>query len=777
MGLSIGLSAVMLIHVYTNFLYSYDQYHKNGDRIYRVAYHLKDSEHRERDNAKTGHNLAPLLKSNFPEIEKAARVSYFGEVNIRQHDQWFKEMKFMFADSSLLKMFSFPMKLGDPENALNERNSIIISSKTAQKYFGNENPVGKFLDDNLQLKITGVMDVPDNSHFRFDILASYPTIYNIFPYYKYKENDFHSMVYTYVMLRKGANSSGLEKKFPDFAKIYIKSNIYYPSTELFLEPLKDIQLKSRSEAYLGEINQTKATLPIIFFFSILGLIIIGIGCFNFINISIAHIAKRTREISVRKVYGAKKKEIFFQFVFEYWLYSLIAVLISTLIVHAVLPLIRMEINRHIEINYLEYSVAASLIMLLVTILAGAYPSFMVAKVSPVKAMQSGFKGPKGNVFRSILIVSQFTVSIILLLTTFFISKQIRHYADTDVVGINTKDLLVVKMDHPKIVKNYELYKSELLRNPAILSVSASSNTPSVTGANLSNIKIGDGEQMNFPFISIDAEFTKNLGIKTIDGRSFKPDLQTDIRSSFLLNKTAVEQLAIKDPVGKNVILFTDKNGVSVPYRSGQIVGVIDDYSYRPAYDPSKGVLFCNDPAKFTAMLVKINPAKQKEVLAFVKKTGEKMFSDVPLTVDFLEDEIKGDIGIQLFYSIQRFIIAAAIFSFIIALMGLFGLSIISAAQRVKEIGIRRVNGASMIKLLILMNRKFIDLVLLSFVISLPIVYFIVEEIKRKNVNTTNLTILNFACIFLTITTISILTVSWHSWETSKRNPVEALRYE
>jgi putative ABC transport system permease protein len=316
-----------------------------------------------------------------------------------------------------------------------------------------------------------------------------------------------------------------------------------------------------------------------------------------------------------------------------------------------------------------------------------------------------------------------------------------------------------------------------LRNPAILSVSASSNIPAVTGSNLSNIKIEDGIQVNIPFISIDADFTNNLGIKLLEGRDFKSGPQSDSRSAFLLNKTAIEQLGIKNPVGKNIILYRDQNGISIPYWSGQIIGVVNDYAYRPAYDQSSGVLFCNDPGRFNAMFIRINSDKQNESISFVKQTWEKMFSDIPFSADFLEDEIENDIVIQLFYTVQKFIIAAAIFSFILALLGLFGLSIISATQKVKEIGIRRVNGASVGKILVLMNRKFIEMVLLSFAISIPIVYFMAEEVKKEQANSTNLSIQNYGIAFLLILIISFSVVSWQGWKTAKRNPVETLRYE
>lgn len=775
-GLAIGLSAVFLIYLYVSFEYSYDNYHKNGDRIYRVAYHVKMPENGDWEIAKTGNNLAPMLQNSFPEIESSSRVSWMGEVNILQKNRNYKEQKFLFADPSVLTMFSFPMKQGDRNTALNDRKSIIISSRIAKKYFGDENPVGKYLDDNMQFRITGVINVPDNSHFRFDILASYSTIYDLFPFYKKMENEtIDGNVYTYLMLRAKASSAELEKKFTQFTDTHIEKGIF-TSVKLFLEPLKKIHSDSTSEAYYGEFDLTHFTKSLIYLFEILGLIIIGIACFNFINIAIAQIVGRTREVGVRKVYGSKKSEIFFQFVYEYWLYSFIAVIMSILIVQAFLPFLSSILNRQIQVNYFEYFVAASTVLFLVTILAGAYPSFIIAQVNPIRALQSGFKGPRGNILRSVLIVSQFTVSIILILTSVYIAKQINHLTEMD-MGINTKDLLVVKMEQSKIRKDYELFKTELLRNPNILSVSASSNIPAVTEASMLNIQIDEGEAISFPYISIDAGFTQNLGIKTINGRSFNSDLQTDSKSTFLLNKSAVSQLGIGNPVGKGLVLSVIENGINVPLSSGQIIGVIDDYAYRPTYDDSKGVVFNYDPNRFNAMFIRINPDNQKATLMMIENTWKKQFPDIPLTANFLMDEIKNDAMIQKFYSLQRFISAGAIFSFLIALLGLFGLSIFAAKQRVKEIGIRRVNGATLMELLVLMNRKFIYMVILSVIISFPIVFLVIDELKKNSAKSTSLSWTNYGIAFLLIVILSLLIVSWQSWKAATRNPVEALRYE
>lgn len=776
-GLAIGLSAVFLIYLYVSFEYSYDNYHQNGDRIYRVAYHLSRPDYGDWDNAKTGNNLAPMLQNSFPEIESVSRIAWMGEVNILQKNQNYNEQKFLFADPSVLTMFSFPMEHGDCNTALNDRKSIVISSRIARKYFGDEDPIGKYLDDNRQFKITGVVNVPDNSHFRFDILASYAAIYDVFPFYKNMENETIDVnVYTYIMLRANANFTALEKKFLPFADAHIKKGSY-SSIKLFLEPLPEIHSSSMAGAYYGEFELSKFTKPLIYLFEVLGLIIIGIACFNFINIAIAQIIGRTKEVGVRKVYGSKKSEIFLQFVCEYGLYSFVAVLISMLIVLVSLPLVSSILNRQIQVNYFGYLTAASTVMLLVTIFAGAYPSFLIAKVNAVSALHNGLKGPRGNILKSVLVVSQFTISIILILISVYIAKQINHLTEMD-MGLNTKDVLVVRMENPKIRKSYELFKSELLRNPNIVSVSASSNIPAVSEASMMNLQIEGKEPIAFPYISIDPGFTKNLEIKTIEGRSFSSDYQSDGKSTFLLNKSALKILGIADdPIGKGVVLSYIADDKNVPISSGQIIGVIDDYSYRPNYDASKGVIFNYDPDRFNAVFIHITPDKQKETSMMVEDTWKKFFPDSPLTANFLTDEIKNDALILKFYSLQKFITAVAIFSFFIALLGLFGLSLFAAKQRVKEIGIRRVNGASMSDLLVLMNRKFTNMVLLSIAISFPLVFFIIEAIKRNSAGSTSLSWSNYSIAFLMIITLTFLTVSWQSWKAATRNPVEALRYE
>ena len=776
-GLAIGLSAVFLIYLYVSFEYSYDKYHENGDRIYRVAYHLSRPESGDWENAKTGNNLAPMLQNSFPEIESVSRVAWFGEVNILQKNQNYNEQKFLFADPSVLTMFSFPMKQGNSRTALNDRNSVVISSRIAQKYFGEVNPVGKYLDDNRQFIIKGVIDVPDNSHFRFDILASYAALYDVFPFMKNIENETIDVnIYTYLMLRANADPAKLEREFSRFADAHVKKGSY-SSVKLFLEPLQEIHSSSMAGGYYGEFELSKFTKPLIYLFEVLGLIIIGIACFNFINIAIAQIIGRTKEVGVRKVFGSKKSEIFLQFVCEYGLYSFVAVIISMLIVQVSLPLVSSILNRQIQVNYLGYLATASILLFLVTIFAGAYPSFLIAKVNAVSALHSGLKGPRGNILKSVLVVSQFTISIILILTSVYIAKQINYLTEME-MGLNTKDVLVLRMENPKIRKSYELIKSELLRNPNILSVSASSNIPAVTGANMMNLQMEGKEPIVFPYISIDPGFTKNLEIKTIAGRGFSSDYQSDGKSTFLLNKAALKILGIADdPVGKGVVLSYLADDKNVPISSGQIIGVIDDYSYRPNYEDSRGVIFNYDPDRFNAMFIHIAPNQQKGTAIMVEDTWKKFFPNSPLTVRFLIDEIKNDAFILMLYSLQKFIIAVAIFSFFIALLGILGLSLFAARQRVKEIGIRRVNGASMVELLGLMNRKFIYMVLLSITISFPLIFFLINTIKMNSSKSTSLSLLNYGIVFLVIITLTFLTVSWQSWKAATRNPVEALRYE
>ena len=775
-GLAMGLSAVFLIYIYVNFEKSYDNYHKDGNRIYRVAYHLSRSNVGKYNIARTGNNLAPMMQNSFPEIESVSRVSWMGEVNILQKDQNYTDQKFLFADPSVLTMFSFPLKEGNRYNALNDPKSIIISSRIANKYFGEESPVGKYLDDNRQFKVTGVIDVPDNSHFRFDILASYDAMYDVFPFSKnQKDETFEQNVYTYIMLKKEADFRNLENKFSQFANTHLKTG-NYSSVKLFLEPLQKIHLESDADAYYGEFGLNKFTKPLIYLFEILGFLVIVIACFNFINIAIAQITGRTQEVGVKKIFGSKKSEIFFQFVCEYGLYSFLAVLISMLIVQLSLPFLGSILDRQIHINYFGYFLAASILLLLITVISGAYPSFLIARVKAVSALHGGLKGPRGNTLRSILVVSQFAVSIILVLTSVYVAKQINHLTEMD-IGLNTRDILVVKMENQKVRKNYELFKSELLRNPDILSVSASSNIPAVSGAGLVNLQIDDKEPVAMPYISIDPGFTENLSVKTITGKSFSVNDQTNGKTTFLLNKAALKTLGVDNPVGQGISLSRYDDDKHIPFLSGQIVGVIDDYSYRPNYEESKGVVYNSDPDRFNAMFIHVKPVNQKEVLSMVKNTWGEIFPDIPYNADFLTDEIKSDILIVKFYRLQRLVAAVAVFSFFIALLGLFGLSLFDAGQRIKEIGIRRVNGASMQELMVSMNRKFIRLVMISVAISFPLIFLIIEEIKKNSAKSTELSWVNYGIAFLFIVTITFLTVSWQSWRAATRNPVEALRYE
>ena len=345
------------------------------------------------------------------------------------------------------------------------------------------------------------------------------------------------------------------------------------------------------------------------------------------------------------------------------------------------------------------------------------------------------------------------------------------------MGLDTKDVLVIKMDHPQIKKDYNILKAELQKNPDIISVSASSNIPAVTGAHSLNIKIDNEDQIAYRYISIDAGFTENLGVKVTKGRSFKPGLQADIESSFLLNESAVKDLNIENPIGRSILLSVDQNGKSVTIASGEIVGVIEDYSYRGNYERTLGVIYNNCPNRYNNLFVRLNPEKKEETLKMIDKTWNNLFKELPMSVSFLDDEIKNEIVIQKLSGLQRFISAVSIFSFILALLGLFGLSIFATKQRIKEIGIRRVNGASIAQLLLIINKKFILLILIAISISYPIIIFLVETIMSTNANSAHLSLINYSLSFFIISGCTVLTVSWQSWQAATGNPVKALRYE
>ena len=771
-GLAIALSIVFLIYIYISFENSYDNYHENGERIFRVAYHMDSPRYGKYDNARTGDRLTAMLQETFANIENTTRVAWMGDINILHRNETIKEQKFLFADPAILQMFSFPMTAGNRDVALSENNSVIISSRTAQKYFGNENPLGKFLDDNHQLTVTGIIDIPENSHFRFDILASYNSLNTIFPDFKKKENElFDENIYSYILLRKDAAPSIVEEELKQFSKKHIPTG-NYTSVELFLEPLQTIHFESTSQASLGELSLSKFTKPVIVLFSILGVLIIIIACFNFINISIAQMSERVKEVGVRKIIGAKRAQLFMQFVLENWLYSLIAVLLSILIVQISLPHITVLLGRQMQIDFLKYIIAASVVLLLITVFAGAYPSYIIAGINPVKAITRKIKVANDKVFRTFLVVSQFSASIVLILITLQISMQINHFTSMD-MGMDTDDLLLISLENPAVKNNYQALKSEFERISDVVSITASSNIPAVSNANNRNVSFGNGEIMQYNYISVDANFAETFGIGMLAGNP----LTQSQPPGFLLNKSAVKELGLENPVGESVTLFSGGNGNFTPVSTGVVVGVLNDFSYRPNYDKSKGVIFNVDPSYFNAMFVRINTANRQKTIAKLKEIWKGLFNDIPVSISYLNEEIKNEFVILKLSKIRNLVLVISIFSFLIALSGFLGISILSIRKRVKEIGIRKVNGASSGKLLILINRKLLKTVIISVLISFPVSVWIGQTVKNNQANGIALSVLDYSIVFLLIAAVIVITVSWQSWRAATRNPVEALRYE
>ncbi|WP_162304471.1 ABC transporter permease [Maribellus luteus] len=341
------------------------------------------------------------------------------------------------------------------------------------------------------------------------------------------------------------------------------------------------------------------------------------------------------------------------------------------------------------------------------------------------------------------------------------------------MGMNTHDLLLIKLETQEANNNYQILKSEFEKIAGVISVTASSNIPAVSGTGSINLGIGEREIVRYNYISIDTNFPETFGIGMVDGNS----LTRNHGSGFLLNKSAVEELGLKNPIGESITLYSGENGNLTPSSTGVVVGVLNDFSYRPNYDSSKGAIFNVNPADFNAMFVQISPADQPKTILELEKTGKDLFDDMPLSIHYLNEEIENDFFIQKLYKIRNLILVTSIFSFLIALSGLLGISILTIRKRVKEIGIRKVNGASSEKVLVLVNGKLLKTVLVSVLISFPVSIGIGHIIKSNQTNGIALSFLDYSIVFITIVTIIAVTVSWQSWRAATRNPVEALRYE
>lgn len=781
-GLTLGLTCCLLISTYIVNELSYDKYNANADHVYRVE--------RTFINPETGAiNLklaaiappaGPLLKNDFKEIQQVTRLLQNSPTPFRFEEKKFNEPNSYFADEHLFDVFNVQVTKGNPKKALVDPYSVMLSEDLAKKYFGGDEPLNKVLRMNNQfdLKVTGVYkSFPTNAHLHPELMISFNTLNDTAVYgaNNLATNWGNNAFFTYILLPQGYNPNKLEAQFPAFLNRHINDgDKYKPSqyTNLTLRKLSDIHLYS----HMDDEAEENGNITRVYVFSAIALFILLIACINYMNLSTARSVLRAKEIGIRKVVGAQKKELILQFLSESVLICWIASILAILLTRVALPWLNELSHQQLTIaSLVKWQLIVPLLLLpfVIGIVSGIYPALFLSSFQPIKVLKGIMKvGGSGLSFRKALVVVQFAISIILIICTTIVFEQLR-FMEHKSLGFN-KDHVITLANNAGLNDKYESFKTQLLDNPGIKAITRSSRIPS--GRLLDNMgsQIDRGDsltptQADIKFVVADEDFIPTYGVGMIQGRNFSKSYGMDT-SAFLINEAAVKVLGLKsaeDAIGKRFQYGAKK---------GQLVGVFNDFHFESMHQRILPlVLFMpQNIGNFGRISIKVT-GSIPAAIAHIENTWKQFLPDIPFDYSFLDDNFS-----RLYQSEQRQEGLFTIFSCIaifIACLGLLGLSAFTISQRIKEIGIRKVLGATVSTIVALLSKDFLKLVLVAGIIAFPVAWFAMNKWLEDFAYRINIPWWVFLFAGLMAALVAFATIGFQAVKAARANPVKNLRTE
>lgn len=785
-GLAIGMACSLLITVFVFHELSFDQHHQNKERIYRVGAQFGPTP--DERGAFTSAPMAKALKAEFPEIEYAARISPWPRNYLLSYeDKRFLEKGIIYADNDIFNIFSIPLMVGDPKTALSDPNKVVITQDIAQKYFGTANPVGKSLrfdDQKRDYLVTGVIEnCPSNSHFQFEMIASLISTSGS------RRTTWRSHSYfTYILVQDGSSAIGVQDKFPAIVEKYWGAQYYAETGQsfadyikdgnnyfgFFLQPLLDIHM---DQVVLDNIS-IKGNPVYVYVFGSIAVFILLIAIINFMNLSTARFAQRSREVGVRKVLGSSQKQLVLQFLGESILCCLIALGLALLIVQLALPFFSGLAERQLEIKYFSSVFLVPLLLgfaVLVGLLAGSYPAFFLSSFQPVRTIKgSADKGGRSHlILRRGLVVLQFSISLIILMGTFVIFRQMQYVSNIP-LGFDQEQVVVIPRTYT-LGRQGEAFKQELLRIPQVLTVSHSESLPGrhfdPNGHKLEGRPVT--EEYTIFTTYVDNDFAQLLDLEMADGRFFSAENPTDVDSAVVINETAARDLGIVDPVGKR-FHKEFRGGKSGDFVS--IIGVIKDIHFQSLHNEILPMIFRPMTSReWFLTSVRVSPENIPAAIARIEDIWSNFTGGKPFEFSFLDDDFN-----KLYRSEQKSGQLTAGFSLLaifIACLGLLGLVSFTAEQRTKEIGIRKILGASVFNIFSLLSREVVILVLISALIAAPVGYYAMKKWLQNFAFRIGLEPGIFFFTTLLILMIALLSVSFRAIRAARSDPADSLRYE
>lgn len=771
-GLAIGISTCLLISLYVLDELSYDTFHEKASQIYRLTevLHLPTE---VRHRTVTAPPMAPAIKENFPEVISTVRLVPSSRI-ISYQDKKFYDTQVWYADSTFYEIFSFPMVKGNPKTALVEPYSIVLTENAVKKYFGDEDPLGKSmsLSDSISLLVTGVIEnIPSNSHLQFDVMLSRSTL-SAMSNYEPETNWFNNGTYTYLLLPEGYDYKELEAKFPAFLEVVMaeqrkKVGLWY---DFVLQPLESIHLRSTTISDFA-IN---GNIKYVYTFSIVACLVLLIACANYINLSTAKSMNRAKELGMRKVVGARRKQLITQLLGESFLVAFIAFVLALVIATALLPSFNLITGKTLGAGYLlkpEILSAMIALFFALGIIAGAYPAIAMSTFSPLKTMKNyGKHGRENNLLRKGLVVFQFTMSIILIAGTILIFRQMNFLQNKN-LGLDKDQILELRMRHG-IPSKSELIKAEIVKTRGVLSASFTNFSYSESMSSVAVLPEGAGENeiSSEPVISVDEDFLSTFKIDLISGRDFSKDRMTDKDDAFIINEAAVKHFNWGTPenaLGKKLDWGLGKKG--------SVIGVVKDFNFLSLHETIKPLIIHIEPDWYSFISLKISSNNISETISNLETKWKSLNIDSPFDYAFLDDDFA-----RLYKSEQQTQTIIGIFSglaIFIASLGLFGLAAFTAEQRTKEIGVRKILGAPISNIIGLLSKDFLVLIAISILIAVPLAWYGANNWLQSFAYKTEISWWIFGIAGLTTIIIALITVSFQSIKAAIANPVDSLRSE
>ena len=771
-GFSIGMACCLLILIYIRHELSYDRFHKDGDRVYRIVQDIRNQT-ANRIFAPISPMVAPTLKADYPQVEYAARAIPTSARLVRREGTFFYEDRFMYADQELLDVLTFQFIQGNPQEALTRPNTLVISQRIAHKYFGNVDPLGKTLEINqLQYEITGVVaDSPENTHIRYDLIASLKTLKD----WNEMSNWYSTMFYTYLKLKPNVNVEEFSSQIIRLADKYVGEQLESWGTvyHYFLQPLSSIHLHSHIRYEI----ESPGNPVYITIFSFVGLFILLIACLNFMNLSTARAANRAKEVGLRKVVGAQKLQLIGQFLGESLLVALLSLGLAMVIARFAVPFLNRLTGISLSFDaLLNPVVLLSLIggAFLAGLAAGLYPAFVLSSFRPAVTLKGIISaGSRGLSMRTVLVVVQFSISVVLIIGTLTMYKQFK-FMKNQYLGFEKEQKLILPLRGGiNIQENFEAVKDMFSQHPSIAGITVSSTVPGRGVSNFSIRLVGEDDSKNQSMFHMyfDDDFIPDYGIEMVAGRAFQKEMKTDFMGAFLINEAAVKAFGWSSPeeaLGKR--LLTGHGG-----RTNPVIGVTRDFHYRGLQSQVEPLVMEFLPWIFRYITLSIDITDLKDTLAFVRSHWKALWPGHPFEYFFLDTDFdrqyRADEQVGSVFGIFTLL------GLVIACLGLLGLASFTAESRTKEIGIRKVLGASVGGIVLMLSRQFTKWVLLANCIAWPVAYYFMFRWLKNFAYRASLGIWPFVLSGAFAVLIAFLTVSYQSIKAAISNPIDSLKYE